>query len=359
MPKSKKHNISKKQAQQFRGQMLDWYDRHQRQLPWRATKGQMPDPYHVWLSEIMLQQTTVAAVAPYFIKFLGLWPTVHDLANAAQEEVMSAWAGLGYYARARNLHKCAQIVSTEYKGTFPQTQGELKTLPGIGDYTSAAITAIAFNKPATVVDGNIERIMARYFAIEDALPKSKPTLKALAGDIFENFEERPGDLAQALMDLGATICIPKAPRCILCPISENCRGRAQGIAETLPKKEKKKAQPQKIGHVYWIENDAGEVLLHRRPPKGLLGGMIALPTSSWVKAKPSAPKFLQKRTQDLSVSIHHTFTHFHLELKLRTARYHDNAPDEHFWLAANEIDPQSFPTVFKKALNIFLKQAGK
>ena len=347
-------------ARELRGQILGWYDRHRRSMPWRAEKGQAPEPYHVWLSEIMLQQTTVAAVRPYFIKFLEKWPAIEDLAAAQQEDVMSEWAGLGYYARARNLHKCAQVIANELGGQFPEQQDELKKLPGIGEYTSAAITTIAFNKPATVVDGNIERIMARYHAVEEALPKSKTRLKNLASHYFENCEDRPGDFAQALMDIGATICIPKAPRCNLCPVMGGCKAYQKGIQTELPRKKKKKNRPKRIGYVYWIENEKEEILLHRRPQSGLLGGMMALPSSEWIdkKAKQSPEHLLPLHTvQSCKSSIHHVFTHFDLELKLYKADALGEAIENksYLWININDLKEHGFPSVFQKALNLFLQ----
>jgi len=277
----------------FRKKILKWYDKHQRAMPWRAIKGQKPNPYHVWLSEVMLQQTTVVTVGPYFHKFSERWPTIHNLAEAEQEEVMHEWAGLGYYARARNLHKCAKTVSRETLGKFPSNQEELKKLPGIGDYSSASIRAIAFNKPANVVDGNIERIMARLFNIHEPMPDSKKELKALAGSLADDRTDRPGDYAQALMDIGATICTPKSPKCLLCPVMEFCQARAKGCEEELPKKKPKKAKPHKSGEVYWITNDANEVLFIRRAEKEMLGGMLGLPTSEWIAKKPQKTKNLQ------------------------------------------------------------------
>lgn len=362
------YKISEKQVCELRGQLLDWYDAHRRSLPWRLEKskieeGLLPDPYHVWLSEIMLQQTTVGAVKPYFEKFLTLWPRIQDLAAASQDDVMAQWAGLGYYARARNLHKCAKVVSDELDGVFPETIAELKALPGIGEYTSAAIRAIAFNKPATVVDGNIERVMARYFAIEAPMPKSKAQLKKQAALFFERYQARPGDLAQCLMDIGATICISKTPRCSLCPVSEKCQGRIMGIAASLPRKEKKKPRPQKFGHVYWIENVQGQILVHKRPESGLLGGMNALPTSQWVERSLikdlAIPSFI-KQAEDLSekpLSIHHVFTHFELELVLkRVSSEHLNSAnlnDEYSWIDPPNPKNSGFPSLFQKALKVF------
>ncbi len=352
MPRSKtKNKTIDKNVQEYRGQILDWYDKHQRVLPWRYAKGDKPDPYKVWLSEIMLQQTTVQAVKPYYTKFLEKWPNVNALAAADREEIMAEWAGLGYYSRARNLHSCALIIVNDHKGKFPQNQSDLKKLPGIGDYTSAAITAIAYNKPAVVVDGNIERIMARFYAISEPLPQSKPLLKNLAAAFFENYSDRPGDLAQAMMDIGATICTPKSPKCALCPIEKDCKGRAKGIAATLPTKLKATIKPQKQGYVYWIENNKNEILLHKRPEKGMLAGMIGLPTSEWAETLPPDPY----NARDYKAFITHSFTHFDLKLHLKTVSYNKNAalPANHYWHPRTEISQSSFPTLFRKALNLF------
>lgn len=364
MTKAKAVNsISTKLVKEFRGQILEWYDTNKRTLPWRALPDQIPDPYHVWLSEIMLQQTTVGAVMSYFQKFITLWPSIHDLAKAPQEDIMNEWAGLGYYNRARNLHACAKIVVNDFGGVFPDKQVDLKKLPGIGDYTSAAIMTIAFNKPASVMDGNIERIMARIFAVQDPLPKSKPILKKYTDHMFHDFTDRPGDLAQAMMDLGAGVCIAKTPRCALCPVSHLCAAKEQEIAATLPKKEKKKPKPQKFGFIYWVENEKGQILLHRRPDKGLLGGMLALPTSEWIdqKQKSVLKDISLKNTQSFggkAVSIHHSFTHFDLELHLKTASAFNQgfeSDDTYNWHDKASVKPSQFPTVFKKAVNLFLK----
>lgn len=362
------HKMTSENIRDFRECLLRWYDRNRRTLPWRAPSGERPNPYYVWLSEIMLQQTTVTAVIPYFIKFIGLWPDIHALAKAPQEEIMNAWAGLGYYARARNLHACAKIVSQELGGFFPRDQAALKNLPGIGDYTSAAIRAIAFDKPATVVDGNIERIMARYFAVHKPLPDTKPQIKHFAGAIFKDFEDRPGDLAQALMDLGAAICIPKAPRCMLCPLSHGCTAYRKGVQDTLPRKRTKKARPKKYGYVYWLMNENRQVLLEKRPEKGLLGGMTGLPTSEWSARQSDVdvqPGFLNigqditpHHIDDTPVHIHHSFTHFELELQLRRAQLEKKAlkqPQNYFWEKFENIEEYGFPTVFQKAVNIFRK----
>ena len=353
--KAKNSKVSKSDIEEYRGQLLDWYDKHRRDIPWRAKPGETPDPYHVWLSEIMCQQTTVQAVKAYYLKFLKLWPTVHDLAAAQSEDIMAAWAGLGYYARARNLHKCAKIVANDLGGVFPDSQEDLKKLPGIGDYTSAAITAIAFNKPATVVDGNVERVIARFFAVEEPLPNSKPQLKTLAHHFFDGFEDRPGDLAQSFMDLGAGICIPKAPRCNLCPLQTSCEGHSQNIAAELPRKIKKTDRPKKFGNLYWITNDNGDVLFNQREEKGLLGGMVGLPTTEWLNVEKDVqhlPFFTAIKQQN--ISVHHTFTHFDLELRLFAAELQDTAKPEFFW-ENPQIAGEKLPTVFKKGFKAFYK----
>ncbi|MEM7618433.1 MAG: A/G-specific adenine glycosylase, partial [Pseudomonadota bacterium] len=344
-------------VEECRGRLLSWYDKHRRILPWRAAPGQKPNPYHVWLSEIMLQQTTVTAVKPYFEKFLSKWPTIHDLAKANQDEIMNEWAGLGYYNRARNLHKCAKEIINKYNGLFPSSEVRLKELSGVGDYTSAAIRTIAFNEPATVVDGNIERVISRLFSILQPLPKSKNYIKQTTSLFFNDFNERPGDLAQSFMDLGASICIAKTPRCSLCPIENHCSAKASGIADTLPRKERKKPKPQKYGEVYWIVDNNDRILLHRRPDKGLLANMLALPTSEWNLTKKY--KVLNKIKNiklfaDKSTSIKHTFTHFDLELELKIAS-NNGLKGDYEWRDFKDINPQDFPTVFRKPFKIFMK----
>lgn len=347
------------QASIFREKILDWYDRHRRVLPWRALEGEVPDPYHVWLSEIMLQQTTVKAVIPYFIKFIELWPDVHALADADNEEVMNNWAGLGYYARARNLHKCAKVVSQDYGGVFPSEQAELKKLPGIGDYTSAAIASIAFNQPASVVDGNVERVMARFHAYEVTLPKGKAGLKDLANDYADGFSNRPGDYAQALMDLGATICSPKNTACALCPVNDDCRAyKTTDNVEIYPLKEKKARKQRRYGFVYWITNDEGLVLVQKRSEKGLLGGMYGLPTSEWRIGEGEYPEHLdvlQTLPRDsLNRSIEHVFTHFHLKLDLFRVCFNGDFGDGYSWVEKESLGSViSFPTVFNKAYVLF------
>lgn len=344
----------------FRKNILNWYDKHQRALPWRAVSNgkvsKRPTPYHVWLSEIMLQQTTVVTVAPYFEKFITKWPSVHDLAKAEREEVMHEWAGLGYYARARNLHKCAQTVSGDLSGVFPHDQKELEKLSGIGGYTSAAVRSIAFNKPANVVDGNIERVMARLYAITEPMPDSKACLKDLAAGLSDNRTDRPGDYAQALMDLGATICTPKSPKCSLCPVSEMCLAKERGIQADLPVKKTKKDKPQKQGIVYWITNDKNEVLFSRRDEKEMLGGMLGLPTSEWLKGKaPKPPKGFKSFQNHIS----HSFTHFDLKLHVYLGNYeknHENSsnlPENNpIWVPVLELDKLGLPTLFSKVVKL-------
>ncbi len=354
------NKISDKKIREFRGQILDWYDRFGRSLPWRMKAGKRADAYRVWLSEVMLQQTTVGAVMNYYTKFIQKWPEIGDLAAANQDDVMREWAGLGYYARARNLHACAKAVVERHGGVFPKDRDTLLALPGIGDYTSAAIMAIAYNKPATVMDGNIERVMARYFAIEQPLPKSKPILKSLASAFFEELNDRPGDFAQGLMDLGATICIGGgAPRCHDCPVAEGCKGRARGIARDLPRKLPKAVRPKKYGRVYWVLDRKGRILLHRRPERGLLGGMAGLPTSPWLAKKESAAAPLPENLPLVGIvaskpAVKHVFTHFDLTLDLFTAQLKgQNLPDGYYWAGSQTLDNEGLPSVFQKAVKVF------
>ena len=296
------------------GKLLVWYDANARVLPWRERPRVKADPYRVWLSEIMLQQTTVATVKDYFIKFIGLWPTVFDLAAAETEDVMKAWAGLGYYARARNLHACAKAVAAT-GGVFPTSVEELQKMPGIGPYTAGAIAAIAFDVPVAAVDGNVDRVISRYYAIEQPLPSSKREIRSRAQASVP--QTRAGDFAQALMDLGATICTPKSPSCMICPWTDDCAGRIKGIAASLPLKAAKAKMPTRYGHVYWIENLKGDVLVRTRASKGLLGGMTEFPSSYWVDGK--RVMFAEPFEADWKKStglVEHTFTHFHLKLNV-------------------------------------------
>jgi A/G-specific adenine glycosylase len=332
--------------------LLGWYDAHARVLPWRVgpaerAEGVVPDPYRVWLSEIMLQQTTVAAVRDYFHRFTRRWPTVRALADAEDSEVMAEWAGLGYYARARNLLKCARVVADRHDGRFPDTRAALMELPGIGPYTAAAIAAIAFDRAETVVDGNVERVMARLHAIDTPLPAAKKDLVKLAADLTP--ERRPGDYAQAVMDLGATICTPRSPACGICPWIHACAGRAAGIAAELPRKTAKKAQPVRYG-IAWIGRRAdGAWLLETRPESGLLGGMLGWPGTDWSEAPQGEPP-VEADWRDPGAEVRHTFTHFHLRLALRVARLPLEAtPSRGAFVPATAFRPASLPTVMRKA----------
>jgi A/G-specific adenine glycosylase len=301
-------------VQALRRALLAWYDAGARPLPWRTgpaerRAGVRSDPYRVWLSEVMLQQTTVPHATPYFLAFTQRWPTVAHLAAEDDAEVMSAWAGLGYYARARNLLACARAVAGEHGGVFPDTEEGLRKLPGLGPYTAAAVGAIAFDLPANVVDGNVERVVSRLFAVETPLPAAKPELHRLAGTLVT--AERPGDWAQALMDLGATVCTPKSPLCDRCPLRGFCAAFATGAPQTYPRKSRKAERPRRYGHAL-VSVRRGEVALVRRPPKGLLGGMLALPTGDWTGARPAPPAGDWRRMGE----VEHVFTHFALTLEV-------------------------------------------
>ena len=336
-------------------ELLAWYDVHARNMPWRVSPadrkaGVLPDPYAVWMSEVMLQQTTVAAVRDYHRKFLTLWPTVRDLAAAVDADVMAAWAGLGYYARARNLLKCARSVVANHDGVFPETYDALLTLPGIGPYTAAAISAIAFDQPETVVDGNVERVMARLYDIHAPLPGSKAELTALARDLTPT--QRPGDYAQAVMDLGATICTPRSPACGICPWREPCAARVVGTAAELPKKTPKKKTPTRFGFVYVARRTDGAWLLETRPDNGLLGGMLGWPGSEWSEAPEPAPPLEADWTM-LDAEALHTFTHFHLRLKIMTAKVLPHAmPSQGNFVPHSEFSPTALPTAMRKVFDL-------
>ncbi|MGI1662311.1 A/G-specific adenine glycosylase [Palleronia sp. KMU-117] len=332
--------------------LLAWYDANARVLPWRVSPhdraaGVRPDPYRVWLSEIMLQQTTVAAVRDYFRRFTHLWPDVEALAAANDAVVMGEWAGLGYYARARNLLKCAREVVAHHGGRFPEDRATLLTLPGIGPYTAAAIAAIAFDRPETVVDGNVERVVARLFAVETPMPKAKPRLEALASALTP--AHRPGDYAQAMMDLGATVCTPRSPACGICPLIHACEARRAGIAATLPQKTAKAAKPLRHGIAYLGRRTDGAWLLERRPDSGLLGGMLGWPTSDWSDAPADSPP-LAADWRDTGLEVRHTFTHFHLRLALRIADLPATAaPERGVFVTPADFRPSDLPTVMRKA----------
>jgi A/G-specific adenine glycosylase len=324
--------------------LLAWYDAHARALPWRAPPGtSAPDPYRVWLSEIMLQQTTVAAVGPYFAKFTRAWPTVADLAAADEAELMAAWAGLGYYARARNLIACARAVMADHGGRFPDSEEGLRALPGIGAYTAAAIAAIAFGRRAVVVDANVERVVTRLFACGEPLPNARPRIRELTDSITP--DARAGDFAQAMMDLGATVCTVRNPRCGSCPLGAGCEARAEGNAEAYPVKPPRKAKPRRKGIAYWLESD-GAVLLVRRPGKGMLGGMRALPGGAWGDDAEATPP-LGADWRPIG-TVEHVFTHFALSLDVM-ATHLPGRPIEGEWWPVDRIGEAGLPTLYARA----------
>jgi A/G-specific adenine glycosylase len=351
------------------GALLGWYDRERRHLPWRADPGEVPDPYKVWLSEIMLQQTTVKAVLPRYGLFLRRWPNVAALARAELGEVLGAWAGLGYYARARNLHACAQAVVEDHGGKFPESEVELRKLPGVGGYTAAAIAAIAFGAQATPVDGNIERVVARLFAVTLPLPEAKAEIKALAETLSP--AERPGDFAQAMMDLGATICTPRRPACGLCPVHPECRGYAEGLAEVLPYREEKAERPVRRGAIYVAIRSDGAVLLRERPLKGLLGGMLETPSSPWGDQAPNGKAVqlhapVNAEWRKLPGLVEHTFTHFHLQLSVYRAEVGADAalkraalPERCRWLTLRELSDAALPSLMRKVISHALKEDSR
>ncbi|HVY83911.1 MAG TPA: A/G-specific adenine glycosylase [Caulobacterales bacterium] len=325
--------------------LLHWYDSHRRTLPWRAV-NEKPDPYRVWLSEVMLQQTTTGAVAPYYAKFLALFPTIDALANAPRDVVLEAWAGLGYYSRARNLHAAAGLLAAN---GFPPDEAGWRGLPGVGAYTAAAIAAIAYDEPTNVVDGNVERVMARLHAVETTLPQAKPELREHAAALVA--PERAGDWAQALMDLGATICTPKSPRCLLCPLREDCAAFASGAPETFPRRAAKTKRPERRGVAFRLERP-GWTWLVRRPDNGLLGGMAALPTTPWREEawrEGDAIKHAPANTKWTPIgSVRHVFTHFGLTLDVWRG---EGDPTGEGWWAAH-TDFRALPTVFRKAAQV-------
>jgi A/G-specific adenine glycosylase len=340
--------------------LLAWYDRERRQLSWRAPPGTKQDPYKVWLSEIMLQQTTVKAVTPRYATFLNRWPDVKSLARAELGEVLAVWAGLGYYARARNLHACARVVTSDHGGAFPDTEAELRKLAGIGAYTAAAIAAIAFGQRATPVDGNIERVVARFFCVETPLPAAKSEIKALAGSLTP--ATRAGDYAQGMMDLGAMVCTPQRPACGLCPLRPGCAAYAEGLAGVLPYKAEKGERPVRRGAAFVALRRDGAVLLRERPMKGLLGGMLETPSTPWDEAAPNgnavenhAP--VEAVWNKVAGLVAHTFTHFHLELCVYRAEVGDNAllteaaqAERCKWLMRRDLSGAALPSLMRKVL---------
>jgi A/G-specific adenine glycosylase len=349
-----KHSSSPDRSDSPAARLLAWYDRHARDLPWRSRPGETPDPYRVWLSEVMLQQTTVAAVAPRFTAWTERWPDVASLAAAPDEDIMAAWAGLGYYARARNLVKAARAVVAEHEGRFPSTEAALRELPGLGAYTAAAVAAIAFGERAVVVDANVERVVARLFAIQAPLPAARPAIRQATDRITP--DARSGDFAQAMMDLGSSICTVRKPQCLLCPLALDCRARAEGIAETLPAKAPKKKRPYRHGTVFWIERE-GRVWLVRRPDKGMLGGMRALPTGPWADDRPGLAGAPGRGPWTmLNETVVHGFTHFELELALARSEggLDDSAVGE--WWPIADLGTAGLPTLFARAAD-HLKRA--
>jgi A/G-specific adenine glycosylase len=339
--------------------LLAWYDRYRRKLPWRAPPGQRADPYRVWLSEIMLQQTTVKAVGPYYARFLARWPDIRALAAAPLDGVLKIWAGLGYYARARNLHACARVVVDRHGGQIPVSEEDLRDLPGVGPYTAAAIAAIAFDAPATPVDGNIERVIARLYAIDTPLPAAKPEISRLARGVTP--PRRTGDFAQAMMDLGATICTPKTPACALCPWNESCAAYARGDAETFPRRAPKREGALRRGAAFVVRRADGFVLLRTRPEKGLLGGMTEVPTTEWTKdfdesaALKCAPPFASRKSPKWRRTVgvvRHVFTHFPLELTVYAADVpaRTPAPKDTRWTAISELAGEALPSLMRKVL---------
>jgi len=336
--------------------LLDWYDRHRRRLPWRPPAGERADPYRVWLSEIMLQQTGVKTVGPYFEKFLARWPDVAALGRASQDDVLRMWAGLGYYSRARNLHACAVAVLRDHGGVFPDTEQGLRQLPGIGPYTAAAIGAIAFDVRTMPVDGNIERVVSRLYAVEEPLPQAKPRIQELATTLLG--ESRAGDSAQALMDLGSSICTPKKPACALCPLNEDCAARLRGDQETFPRKAPKKAGTLRRGAAF-IVTRGDELLVRTRAEKGLLGGMTEVPGSEWLAGQDDKAALQQApalkgvaRWHRKAGVVTHVFTHFPLELVIYTAKLaaRSRAPDGMRWVPIATLAGEALPNVMRKAI---------
>jgi A/G-specific adenine glycosylase len=342
-------------ATKIASDLLAHYDVHARRLPWRAPPGSnAADPYRVWLSEVMLQQTTVAAVGPYYAKFLARWPTVEDLAASADADLMAAWAGLGYYARARNLLACARAVARDHGGVFPDTEDGLRALPGVGAYTAAAVAAIAFGQRAVVVDANVERVVARLFAIATPLPAARPAIRDAADHITP--DARAGDFAQAMMDLGATICTSRNPACGICPLRQDCAAVLTADPAAFPVKAAKKVRPHRSGHGWWIERD-GHVWLVRRPDKGLLGGMRALPSSDWGDAPDPTPPVAAAWTT-IDEPVAHVFTHFSLALRVHHAHVEANETPEGAgeWWPIDRIGEAGLPTLFARAADAVRKE---
>ncbi|HRD75452.1 MAG TPA: A/G-specific adenine glycosylase [Hyphomicrobiaceae bacterium] len=359
-PRPSRRQAPERGAASVGRRLLAWYDLERRELPWRYPPGQTADPYRVWLSEVMLQQTTVKAVAPYFEAFTRRWPTVGALAAAHLDDVLTAWAGLGYYSRARNLHACAKVVTADHGGVFPSREAALAELPGIGPYTAAAIASIAFGRRATPVDGNVERVVARLFAIERPLPAAKTELAALASTLTP--QRRAGDFAQAMMDLGATVCTPRRPSCLMCPLATGCKAREAGLAERLPARAAKAERPTRFGIAFLALREDGRLLLRQRDGKGLLASMIEVPSTSWVDTWPAEDEALQAAPVNASWwrvpgVVTHVFTHFRLELLVYRAivpvdaqlTFWANAPRCR-WVSRRALGEQALPSVMTKLI---------
>ncbi len=348
--------VKQKAPQKFAHRLLEWYGMHAREMPWRTMpsdhkKGKRSNPYHVWLSEIMLQQTQVTTVRDYFLKFISLWPTIDNLAAADEEDILKAWAGLGYYSRARNLKKCADIIMHEYSGKFPRTYDQLIKLPGIGDYTASAIASIAFDQAVPVIDGNVERVMARHRRIEKTFPEAKPETRAMLETLLD--QEKPGEFAQSMMDLGATICTPKKPSCSLCPINDDCLAHENGQQEQFPHKKAKTKKPKRVGAAFVIENNSGAIFLCKRPDKGLLASMTQVPTTQWDSRNDGATGLSSQPFVSEWVntgSAHHVFTHFELELEVWLTRSNHVQSMEGWWCKKEELEEEALPTVMRKVL---------
>ena len=337
--------------------LLKWYDFHHRKLPWRAQHGKLADPYDVWLSEIMLQQTLVTTAIPYYQSFLIKWPTIWDLAKADLDQVLHAWQGLGYYTRARNLHKCAKIVVTEFHGVFPNTEESLNQLPGIGPYTAAAIAAFAYGQKTTPVDGNIERVMSRLFAVDEPLPGAKTRLRELARSLTP--KQRAGDHAQALMDLGATVCLSRTPLCDRCPLNSSCQGLRKGIAADLPHRQAKKLRSTRYGVVFCLMDNQDRILFRRRPENGLLGGMMEMPSTPWQEKQWKKNRFVyhapvDTQWQKLPEDVTHSFTHFHLVLTVMIGSGWRAAQTNEVWQPVHALGQLALPTVMNKCLRKIL-----
>ncbi|TNE29540.1 MAG: A/G-specific adenine glycosylase [Alphaproteobacteria bacterium] len=358
-----------KELKKRRKQLLEWYDTHHRSLPWRSPPGTPPPPaYHVWLSEIMLQQTVVKVVIPYFLKFIRQWPRIEDLASAPLDDVLTAWAGLGYYARARNLHKCANTVTQDYDGKFPQSPEQLQKLPGIGPYTAAAIASIAFNVPAAAVDGNVERVLTRYYAITTPIRNNKKQLKTYAEQLAHVDDKNAGDLTQALMELGATLCTPTKPDCPSCPWQQTCMAHQTGVAADLPKRAPKQIKPERYGTAFFLTAEkSGKLLLQKRPENGLLGGMVEFPSTPWQDAAYKKeqdilshfplPDHIPAVFKKLPGRVTHHFTHFTLHLTVWAGSVPEkglSAPL--FWAAQEDLHKYALPSIMKKLHNHTLKE---